>query len=547
MLKVFKFLIIYWKTLFTLIFPIITLPIFLCHDTKANRCMYCFALMSAFWMTECIPAAITSILPMIIFPLLGVLNSDAVARSFLNDTTMMLIGSVAIAIAMEATGLHVRIALYVIKFIGCSFCKLHIGLGMVTMFISMWIANTAATALMIPIVEGILVALQNQGLITMWKRDDSLPPEDWKPTNVTKCYYITSSYSSLIGGTGCIIGSGSHLAYKGLYETLFPDSPGVEFSKWMLFNVPLMLISNIFILLWLQILYLGLFRPYSQTAKDLSTGKEAAAAAKVVIDQKIVELGPLKFAEIAVAVVFVLSIVFWFLRRPGFMKGWPDYVSDVKCGDAVVAIAAFVLFFIIPMEPTFVHYCSQDEAKRPTESSKGVLEWKPFSSKMHWNMLLVLGGGFAMSDAAKQSGMTTVVANYLQTFLTDSNLLNLIIVCFTGSVITQFLSSNVACVTIMTPILLDICILRQTHPMWLGLSNALACCYSYFLPVSTPPNALVSGPARMGGKEMMVSGCGTYLACMVPLLVIFPLYAPLIWDFTFPEWANVGNNTQPEF
>ncbi|CAG9861812.1 unnamed protein product [Phyllotreta striolata] len=541
------FLITYYKILITLLTPFVCLPIFLVHDTKATRCMYSFALMVIYWITESIPPALTSLTTMVLFPLLGVLNSDKVAKNFMNDTNMMLLGSIAIAIAMENTGLHVRIALYVIKCIGCSCKKLHIGLCMVTMFISMWIANTAATALMIPIVEGTLVALQTQGLIKMFKEDPTKPPEDWRPSNITKCYYISAAYCSTIGGSGCIIGSGANLAFKGLYEVMFPDSPGVEFSKWMMHNTPLMLVNNIAMILWLQILFLGLFRPFSKTAKELSAGDEAIAATKQVINNKIDELGPLKFGEIAVAIIFVGSIILWFFRRPGFMPGWPEYISDVKCGDAVVAIVAFTLFFLVPIEPSFVWFFGNDESKVPDEASKGILTWKYFNAKMHWNMIFVLGGGFAMADAAKESGMTSLIADYLQDYMSSSAFLNLVVFCSIGTFMTQFLSSNVACITIMVPIILEACSMAEIHPMYLGFSNAVACSFAYFLPVSTPPNALVAGPARMNGADMMVAGLGAIAISLTLLVFIFPVYAPLVWDFNFPEWAAIKNVTEPEF
>ncbi|CAH1109755.1 unnamed protein product [Psylliodes chrysocephalus] len=543
MWRFFEFFVMYWRITFLIVYPIVTLPIIFVNNIKPFRCLYCFGIMCALWMTEAIPPAITSILPIPLFSLMGVQSTDEVAHNYMNDTNMMLIGSVAIAIAMENSGLHIRIALGTIKCIGCSLKKLHVGLGMVTMFISMWIANTAATALMIPIVEGTLLALEREGLINRWYEVPGEAESDWRPTRITKCYYISIAYCSLLGGTGCIIGSGSHLAFKGIYEKTFPTSPGVEFAKWMMFNVPVMLISNVLMIIWLQILYMGMFRPKSEAAKQLAVGIEAAAATKAVIDKKIEDLGPMSFKEFSVAICFIMAIVLWFFRRPGFMKGWPLLITDEKCGDAVVAITVFVLFFLIPIDPGCLYFFSSNEEKRPTGESPGILTWKVFTQKMHWNMVLVLGGGFAMADAAKKSGMAIMVAEYFVPFLSKTKFFNMLVFCGTGSIITQFLSSNVACVTILTPIVLDMCVVSKIHPMYLGLSTALACCYSYFLPVSTPPNALVAGPSRMGAKDMMVSGSGSFVVCLSMLVTIFPVYSPLIWDFEFPDWAAIENVT----
>ncbi|CAG9834392.1 unnamed protein product [Diabrotica balteata] len=546
MTRFMEFVKIYWKSLFTIFWPFIPAFIFIYDYSPPYRCIYVVIIMCGYWITECIPPPITSLIPMILFPLMGILSSDKVAANYMNDTNMMLIGSIVIAIAMEESRLHIRIALYVIKFVGCSIKRLHIGLCVVTAFISMWIANTAATALMLPIVEGSLVAMQEQGLLQMWNREkdakivnkDGEEEEDLSPTDITMCYYISIAYLATIGGTGCIIGSGSHLAYKGIYETRFPDGPGVEFAKWMMFNIPIMTINGILTITWMQFWFFGLFRPRSRKARAVNLSAEAERVAKEIIEQKIQDLKALHFSEIVVGVSFILCIVLWFFRRPGFMTGWPKLITDVKVGDAVVAIIIVMVVIIIPFYPDFIYFFTKDEDKRPVAPTRSIVSWKTIEHKMHWGLLFILGGGFAMADAAKESGMTGLIANSLKSFLQNDKIYILIVCIGMASIITQFLSSNVACVTILTPIIMDMSVVAEVHPMYLGLAVALACCLCFLLPVSTPPNALIAGPCRVKGIEMAKAGIGVYFICLTTLICIFPLYAPVIWDLQFPDWVK---------
>ncbi|XP_057660926.1 protein I'm not dead yet-like [Diorhabda carinulata] len=562
MLLLFEFCKIYWKSLVTFIWPLMILPILVLNNSPAFRCIYVVLIMCVYWITECIPPPLTSLLPMVLFPLMGILSSDRVAANYMNDTNMMLIGSIVIAIAMEETKLHMRIALNIINVVGCSIKRLHIGLCLVTMFISMWIANTAATALMLPVVEGTLQALQLQGLISMWEIDEQLPSpspkpagtataptelsEDRRPSNITMCYYISIAYASLIGGTGCIIGSGANLAYKGLYETRFPHSPGVEFAKWMMLNLPLMLITILFSILWIQIWYLGLFRPYSKAAKDINLGADSESAAKEIISTQLNQLGPIRFEEIVVAFCFVLAVILWFFRRPGFIPGWPHLFTELKVGDAVVAIFILFLFILMPNFPDFIYLRSSDEAKRPTSNSPSIVSWKVIERKMHWGLLFVLGGGFAMAEGAKTSGMTKLIAESLKSFLENDKIIVMIVCCGMAVIITQFLSSNVACVTIVTPVVLDMSVVAGLHPMYLGMSVALASCYSFLLPVSTPPNALIAGPSRIKGIEMAKVGLGQLILTLAVLLIVYPFYAPLVWDMDIlPDWVETDKEEKP--
>lgn len=188
--------------------------------------------MAGYWVTEALPLPVTALIPMVLFPLMGVLDSDKTSLCYLKETNMMFVGGLIIAIAVEYCNLHRRVALYVILWVGCSPRRLNFGLVAVSMFVSMWISNTAAIAMMCPIVEATLKELESQGIGSVYEPVEAIEDGDVKdrgdktakeqteprrPTKTTICYFLSAAYAATIGGLGCIVGSGTNLTFKGIF------------------------------------------------------------------------------------------------------------------------------------------------------------------------------------------------------------------------------------------------------------------------------------------------------------------------------------------
>ncbi|XP_034114549.1 protein I'm not dead yet 2-like [Drosophila albomicans] len=536
----------HWKGKATVLIPLVTLPILIYGFMKKSpeyKCMYLVVNMAMYWITECIPLYLTSVFPIVFLPLLGILSSELVCSLYFTDTLVMFLGGLIMALAIEYCNLHQRIALGTILIVGCSPRRLHFGLVMVTCFISLWISNSAATAMMCPIVKAVLNEMEGQKIFAVYMTQEEEPVEEGEkphPSIISMAFYFGVAYAATIGGCGTLIGTGTNLTFKGLYETRFPNSKEkVNFPIFMAYSIPIVVIVNIFLLYFsLQLTHMGFLRPNSKIGAEVKSGTANKDLVKAVVIQRYKELGAWTCHEIQVAVMFVLMVLLLFTRSPGFTQGWGDFLNAKAVGSSAPVFLPVVLLFAMPTQYTFLKYCC-GSAPFTGRTMDACISWVFIHKHTPWGLCFLLGGGFAIAEGSKVSGMAKMLGDSLSfvSALPDFMVVGLTLVV---SLVCTAFSSNVAICNILIPIFCEMALAIKMHPLLLTLPSMLAISMAYHLPVSTPPNAIICGYAGIKTKYLALAGILPTVWALVCLWLNAMTWGLVIYPETkkFPSWAD---------
>ncbi len=413
-------------------------------------------LMAFYWITETLPLSITSLIPLIIFPLTGVLSASKISEAYINSIIFLFIGGFLIAIAIEQWNLHKRIALNIIIFFGNKPAKILLGFMIASAFLSMWISNTATALLMLPIAFSIFKEFSNDSIISQ---------------NFSKAILLGIAYSCSIGGIATLVGTQPNLVLVRVAKITFPESPQINFVDWMIMALPISLLI-------LMLTYFILLISFNVSINQILDGK---LSQKSFLISEYKKLGPVTFEEKTTAIVFVTTIILWLTRTDidiGFIKliGWAnllnikDYVDD----STVAILSAFILF-IIPA--------------KNSSSFKTLLTIESIS-KVPWHIILLFGGGFALATAFIESGLSGLIGSKLKKLAYLDILFLIFIISLSINFLTEF-TSNTAVTQMILPILASTSITINLHPFLLMIPATLASSMAFMLPVGTPPNTIV--------------------------------------------------------
>lgn len=491
-----KYPIVKWTLLILPLLLLLPLVVADIQPPAAARCAAVLLLMAVYWTGEVLPLPITSLLPVILFPLLGVISTNDIAPIYMKGTQMFYMGSLMIALAVEESGLHKRLALRALMLSGDAITSIMLGFMCVTAFLSMWISNAATTAMMMPILEAVLKELNVEN-------------------NEGRMMYLSIAYSASVGGLCTIIGNPPNLILNEFMNQQFTEEQPLNFSSWMLFSLPGGFI-NLFIL-WI-VLQLYFLRPSMKEffgQCKAKTKENNTRRFKDMIKERYEALGPVTFHEIATLCLFCLIVIIWFFRKPGFMPGWTtlfNWEGDISIATATPTLLIVVLFFIIPAD-----------YKNP--KGRTLLVWKNVQTKFPWGVLLLMGGGFALAKGANESCLSQVLSLQLAGLKSLDPSMVLFIVCIISSALSQ-VASNSTIVTIMVPVVFVLSETLGTNPLYLALGVTITASYAFMLPVGTPYNAIVYDAGKNGAdlKVLHMSGVGLILGGLFLLTTLLSLH-----------------------
>lgn len=446
--------------------------------------------IATWWITEAIPIPATALLPIILFPITGAVEG-AVTGAYADNTIFLFLGGFFIAIAMEKWNLHRRIALNIILLVGTSTQRIILGFMVATGFLSMWISNTATAMMMMPI-----------GLAIIAHANESLNLHPSKRTNFGKATMLGIAYAASIGGVGTLIGTPPNTIFVGVVKKLYDID--ISFATWMLFGVPLAAI--LLILVWFYLVKIAF---PMKDMKELPGGK-------AIIQKQKVELGKITFEEKLVLTVFTFTAFAWITRT--FI---PITIIQERLDDTMIAIFAAVVLFLLP-------------SKKVKEGK--LLTWID-AKEIPWGTLLLFGGGLAIADGFRQSGLALWIGEQLTVF----KAMNLIIVLLIVVTLVLFLTeitSNTATATMMFPIMASFAAAIGVHPYGLMIAAGVAASCAFMLPVATPPNAVVFGSGYLKITDMIKAGFWINMACIIIIPAMIYFLLPITWGIdlnVFPD------------
>ncbi len=462
-------------------------------------------LMALWWVTEVVPLAVTSLLPFVLFPILGVMNGKEVASHYFNHIIFLFLGGFLFALAMQKWNLHKRIALKLLLVVGNTPAKIMLGFMLSTAFLSMWISNTATTMLMIPILTSIILKLEEVN-----------HKENVKHFAVG--LLLAVAYSASIGGISTLVGTPPNLSFARIFTIYFPNAPDISFASWFFYAFPIVVI--LFLITFGYLYFVFVKKDSAEwTSIDNSTIKnEYQQLGSWILEQKIL------------AVLFVLLALLWFTRADIILgsftvKGWSNLFSNPKfLNDGTVAIVIGILLFLIP-----------------SKKKKGqfIMDWKT-AEDIPWGIILLFGGGFALASGFKESGLSQWFGDQLVWLKDVHPFIIVLMVTLLITFLTE-LTSNVATVETFLPILAGLAMSVELNPLLFMLPATIAASLAFMLPSATAPNAIVFGTNRL--KVIDMSKTGFILNIIGIIIVTLATYylGTFIFNIvldTYPEWAK---------
>ena len=449
--------------------------------------------MAVFWIFEVIPIAVTSLLPIVLFPMFGILDTKSTALFYGKEIIFLFLGGLMLAQGIQESNLHKRIALHIVNIIGSKPSSLILGFMVATAALSMWISNTASVMIMMPIGISIIEEMKDA------KISGKLI------SKFAVAVMLGIAYAADIGGMATLIGTPPNLVFMEMYHQLFPEMPHIGFTQWMLMGLPVAV--SFLITGWLLMTKVIFRMPKHKLFENHH-----------IIKDLLKSLGKLRRDELLSGIVFTIAAILWVtgsditLSDSLKIHGWRSTFHLENVSDASIAIGTALLLFMIPSK------------ERPKEM---LLTWHT-AKKLPWGILLLFGGGFAIAGGFESSGLSNLVGNLFSSLTTESPVLIVIMVCFVLTFLTE-ITSNTATTNLTLPILAKASAVLGMDPRILMIPATLSASCAFMMPIASPTQAIVFGSGYVKMKQMIKAGILFNILGIIIVTGVFLLLAKFVF------------------
>jgi sodium-dependent dicarboxylate transporter 2/3/5 len=437
------------------------------------------AWMVIWWVTEATPIAVAALLPIVVFPALGIFDLSHATAPYASPIIFLFMGGFFLALGLEEYGLHKRIALNLVKLTGTSANGIIFGFMLATGFLSMWISNTASTIMMLPIAATVINLIR--------QKVDNNKGLDLFSVSLM----LGIAYSANIGGMATIIGTPPNVVFVGYAEELLNIE--IDFSKWMLIGIP---ISSILLLITFFFLTRVLYRNNLGKMSDVSQ----------LIDTEIIKLGKMGREEKIVAIIFGLTASMWIFKLP-----INTLIGHALLNDTATAMIGGILMFAVPVN---------------LKKGYGLVPWEA-TKRLPWGILLLFGGGMTLAKAMETTGLIQIIADMVSQ--NPMSAIFVYIILISSMLFLTELMSNVALATIYIPVVIGIANGLGMNPLLLSIPVAMAASCAFMMPISTPPNAIVFSSGHVRMKQMIKTGF--FLNIISVIILVLAAFSIIEWVF----------------
>ncbi len=469
---------------------------------EAQRMAAVALLMATWWMCESIPIPATSLLPITLMPLLGIMDTKQATAPYASQLIFLFMGGFIIALAMQRWDLHRRIAMNIVRVVGFSPSRLIFGFMAATAVLSAFVSNTATTVMMMPIGLAIITHVITEGKKEGLDKEIDFSPEKFAfGLNLM----LGIAYAASIGGMATLIGTPPNTVLAGYLNKTYGYE--ITFASWLKIGVPLVAVFLPLCWLWLT----RIANPMK--LKKVPGGRE-------LISKELREMGSMSAGERWTAIIFLCTALGWIFRtKIGFLFPEPKMVTD-----AAIAMTGALLLFLIPIN---------------LKKNLFVMDWH-WASKMPWGVLILFGGGLSMAAGFKSTKLADWIGSQVS-LLEAAPVLILVIAVTTLIIFLTELTSNTATAAMVMPILSAVAIGLGQSPLLLVVPAAIAASCAFMLPVATPPNAIVFGSGYVTIPQMVKSGIGLniigiVITVLATYLLVFPVLDVVVGEL--PSWVS---------